>query len=81
MTKECRPVVFQSPPCVSLAPPAAFPRTPAVALLTAPAVPERGPHGKCPPGQFTAQQKLRLGKADYSILKLEQKIQMQLMCC
>ena len=58
MSKECRPVGFRSPPCVSVVPPAASPRTPALALLRAPAAPDCWPPVPTPPGQFPAQQKL-----------------------
>lgn len=57
-SKECRPVAFQSPPCVSVVPPAASRRTPAVAFLRASASPDCEPPVQTPPGQFTAQKKL-----------------------
>ena len=56
--KECGPVGFQSPPCVSVAPPAAFLHTLSEVLLRVPAAPDCGPPVKTPPAQFTAQQKL-----------------------
>lgn len=59
-----RPVVLRSPSCVSPAPPAAFPHTPAAVLLTAPASPEPGHHGQNPSGQFTSQHKSRLGTVE-----------------
>lgn len=79
-SEECRPVGFQSPPCVSVVPPAASRRTPASVSLTAPAAPQCWPPVKSPPVQFTAQQKLGLCKADYSILTPEKKMPLACFC-
>lgn len=51
--QKCRPAGFQSPPCASAAPRAAFLHTPSAALLKAPAMTEHLPLARPPPGRPT----------------------------